>query len=66
MLELAPWCEDDLIEYLLATHPKQCGSVVGRIRAASGKSPFLGSPEICRPVLDALPRMPGHILRPAA
>lgn len=54
VLELAPWGEDDLIEYLLAVHPRNCGSVVGRLRAAAGSSQFVGSPEICRPVLDAM------------
>ena len=33
--QLAPWGNDDLIEYLLATHPEKCASVMARFSADS-------------------------------
>lgn len=51
-LELAPWSDDDLIEYLLALHPHRCASVMSRIRAAGKREQLCGSPELWAIVLD--------------
>lgn len=32
---LAPWGDDECLEYLLAAHPKRCASVMKRLRAAT-------------------------------
>lgn len=50
-LELAPWGQDEQIEYMLATHPKDCASVLGR--AQDGEL-LQGSPELWAAVLDSL------------
>lgn len=34
-LKLAPWGRDDLLEYLLATHPEACGSALSRLGPAA-------------------------------
>jgi uncharacterized protein YjbI with pentapeptide repeats len=52
--EMAPWGEDEWIEYLLATHRERCGSVVKRLRAAPDRDAFPGLPELWRVVLDEL------------
>jgi hypothetical protein len=50
--QLAPWNQDDCIEYLLAAHRAQCASVMHR--AESGARELEGSPELWRCVLDLL------------
>ncbi len=51
---LAPWEDDQIVEYLVAAHPSRCGSVMARVAAARDRR-FLGtSPELWRPVLDAM------------
>jgi uncharacterized protein YjbI with pentapeptide repeats len=50
---LAPWTEDDRIEYLLSVHPPRCASVVKRLRAADSSFPG-GNPELWRILLDRL------------
>ena len=50
--ELAPWSEDDLIEYLLAIHRSECGSVIQRLHQAADTDLLGGVPELCRVVLD--------------
>jgi len=52
--ELAAWTEDELIEYLLATHRAACESVLRRCRAAADGDRLRGNPDLWRPVLDAL------------
>src|SRR5579863_1469303 len=53
--KLAPWTDDDLIEYLLAAHRKMCESVMRRFRSSPDDKLLLGgNPELCRRVLDAL------------
>ena len=44
--ELAAWCGDDLIEYLLSTHPDRCSSVMARFTADGSKSLLDGKPEL--------------------
>jgi uncharacterized protein YjbI with pentapeptide repeats len=34
-IKLAPWGRDDLLEYLLATHPDACGAVLARLGSAA-------------------------------
>jgi uncharacterized protein YjbI with pentapeptide repeats/energy-coupling factor transporter ATP-binding protein EcfA2 len=50
---LAPWTEDDRIEYLLSVHRPRCASVMKRLGAADSSFPG-GNPELWRIVLDRL------------
>jgi uncharacterized protein YjbI with pentapeptide repeats len=50
---LAPWNQDDLIEYLLAVHRPRCAAVMGRI-CAEDHSLLDGLVELWRIVLDRL------------
>jgi uncharacterized protein YjbI with pentapeptide repeats len=54
---LAPWGDDEILEYLLAKHAQQCGSVLGRLKAAPDRHAPAGLPELWRLVLD---RMAGN------
>jgi uncharacterized protein YjbI with pentapeptide repeats/energy-coupling factor transporter ATP-binding protein EcfA2 len=51
---LAPWGEDDLVEYLLATHKDRCGSVIGRLRAAADRGLPGGNPRLWAIVLQRM------------
>jgi uncharacterized protein YjbI with pentapeptide repeats len=51
-LRLAPWGDDDRIEYLIAAHRKQCPSVMTRLGGDCGV--LQGTPELWRMVLDGL------------
>jgi uncharacterized protein YjbI with pentapeptide repeats len=51
---LAPWGNDDLLEYLLAMHPQQCGSVLARLKTAADRDLPDGVPELWRIVLDRM------------
>jgi uncharacterized protein YjbI with pentapeptide repeats len=51
---LARWTDDELIEYLLAIHPDQCGSVMGRVTVAEHRRQLLGLPQLWRIVLDEM------------
>jgi uncharacterized protein YjbI with pentapeptide repeats/energy-coupling factor transporter ATP-binding protein EcfA2 len=53
---LAPWDQDDAIEYLLATDREACASVMGRLRASRDFSFLDGIPELCSVVLDRMAR----------
>ncbi|MEX2288601.1 MAG: pentapeptide repeat-containing protein [Planctomycetaceae bacterium] len=53
-LQLAPWGEDEFIEYLLSAHHDQCASVIGRIVAAPDRQLLQGNPELSRLVLDRM------------
>src|SRR5262249_41279663 len=53
---LAPWDQDDAIEYLLATDREACASVMGRLRASRDFSFLDGIPELCSVVLDRMTR----------
>jgi uncharacterized protein YjbI with pentapeptide repeats len=59
---LAPWTRDELLEYLVAVHKCQCGSVMSRLPARGGLA-FDGSPDVWRIVLD---RMAGDASIPDA
>lgn len=52
--ELVPWGKDEWIEYLLACHPAQCKSVMGRLLADVPTSGSTYSAEIGRVVLDEM------------
>lgn len=53
-LRLAPWGQDELIEYLLSAHPQQCGSVMPRLARADDRQSIPGLPELWRIVLDRM------------
>ena len=55
-LSLAPWSDDDVIEYLLAEHPPQCPSVMRRVQEDSFRHALGGQPQLWRMVLDEMAR----------
>jgi uncharacterized protein YjbI with pentapeptide repeats/energy-coupling factor transporter ATP-binding protein EcfA2 len=52
--QMAPWGEDEWIEYLLAVHRERCASVVKRLRAAVDRDLLPSLPELWRIVLDEM------------
>ncbi len=53
---LAPWGQDDLIEYLLAAHRDRCASVMARLRHSGNLGYLRGIPELWTVVLDLMAR----------
>ncbi len=54
-LQLAPWGEDERIEYLLASDRQMCASVMARLASAKSEAARLdGIPELWRLVLDRM------------
>jgi uncharacterized protein YjbI with pentapeptide repeats len=51
---LAPWTDDDIIEYLLAVHPARCRSVMQRIRNDPFRSAVVGEPHLWHVILDEM------------
>jgi uncharacterized protein YjbI with pentapeptide repeats/energy-coupling factor transporter ATP-binding protein EcfA2 len=51
---LAPWGEDERIEYLLGRAGGKCGSVMARLKATDDDSLAEGNPELWRVVLDRM------------
>ncbi len=51
---LAPWCDDERFEYLLAAHPEQCRSVESRLRWASDRHLPGGNPQLWSVVLEQM------------
>ena len=51
-VRLEPWCQDDVIEYLLATHPGQCAAIMARINDDTDAPRLDGSPMLWRMALD--------------
>src|SRR5437660_2882733 len=51
---LAPWRQDEWIEYLLAVHPERCASVMARLCSHRGGDPLEGNPELWRIALDRM------------
>jgi uncharacterized protein YjbI with pentapeptide repeats/energy-coupling factor transporter ATP-binding protein EcfA2 len=64
-LSLAPWNRDELIEYLLGAHPRECASVMTRITKADFAA-FAGVPELWRIALDELAADPSLAGPPVA
>jgi uncharacterized protein YjbI with pentapeptide repeats len=60
-LEMAEWTDDDLIEYLAATHRQRVSAVMKRVAASSDAAAFCGSPELWRMALDALAADDAHV-----
>lgn len=54
LLQLAPWGEDECIEYLLHAHREQCTSVMRRLRDAGDLASLGGVAELVSAVLDTL------------
>ncbi len=55
VMRIAPWGRDDFIEYLLAMHPSQCASVMGRLKHSNANMLFAsGSPAVWRMILDRM------------
>ena len=54
IFRLAPWCEDERIEYLLAAARPQCASVMTRLKDSDDCRRLDGSPELWRLVLDRM------------
>jgi uncharacterized protein YjbI with pentapeptide repeats/energy-coupling factor transporter ATP-binding protein EcfA2 len=52
--QMAPWGEDEWIEYLLTVHRERCGSVVKRLRVAADRDLLPPLPELWRVVLDEM------------
>jgi uncharacterized protein YjbI with pentapeptide repeats/energy-coupling factor transporter ATP-binding protein EcfA2 len=52
--QMAPWGEDERIEYLLAAHAEKCASVIGRLHASEDGPDLGGNPELWRLVLDQM------------
>jgi uncharacterized protein YjbI with pentapeptide repeats len=52
--EMAPWTDDELIEYMLAMHRERCPAVMAKCKASAGKDLLSGNPELWRGVLDLL------------
>lgn len=53
-LEMAPWTDDDAIEYLLATHPGRCRGVMDCLKGLPQRAALDGLPELWRIVLDEM------------
>ncbi|MCI0358412.1 MAG: hypothetical protein L0211_08015 [Planctomycetaceae bacterium] len=51
-LPLAPWTDDELLEYLVAAAPDQCGSVMQRLASLANRDEIRGNPALWRAVLD--------------
>ncbi len=49
---LAPWTNDDLIEYVLSAHRACSGRVLQRFQADPARLRLAGVPQLCRQVLD--------------
>ncbi len=52
--QLSDWGDDEIIEYLLATTPSQCQSVVQRCNSSPDKQFLVGNPELTRHLIDIL------------
>jgi uncharacterized protein YjbI with pentapeptide repeats len=53
-IELAPWDDDDAIEYLLARHRQRCASVMSRWRNDPNRSELNGIAQVVGVVLDEM------------
>lgn len=53
-VNIAPWTSDDVVEYMLATHPKACQSVLERIAKDPDALLLQGNPELWVVVLEEM------------
>lgn len=53
---LAPWTDDELLEYALAAHRPGCPSIMARVHAMPDRGRLRGLPQLWSAVLDALAR----------
>ncbi|MFN0135095.1 MAG: pentapeptide repeat-containing protein [Phycisphaerae bacterium] len=53
-LRLAPWTHDDVVDYLLAVAPKQCGRVMKRVEPQLAQDEFAGYPALWTIALDEM------------
>ncbi|HSZ59366.1 MAG TPA: pentapeptide repeat-containing protein [Tepidisphaeraceae bacterium] len=53
-LEMSPWADEDLAEYLLATHPGRVRAVMGKVKNDPGAAALAGAAELWRIVLDEM------------
>jgi uncharacterized protein YjbI with pentapeptide repeats len=52
--QLAPWTDDEIVEYVLAVHRDRCESIMRRCSLGNDKEILRGNPELWRHVLDVL------------
>jgi uncharacterized protein YjbI with pentapeptide repeats/energy-coupling factor transporter ATP-binding protein EcfA2 len=53
-MQLMSWSDDDLLEYCLACHRRQCSSIVERIRVMGAEPRLQGIPQLWTMLIDAL------------
>ena len=53
-LPIAAWTDDDVIEYLLATHPTRCREVMQQWSSDEFRRKLPGAPHLCRAILDQM------------
>jgi uncharacterized protein YjbI with pentapeptide repeats len=53
-VSLADWGNDELVEYLLATHADRCASIMSRIARFERRDRLLGNPALWTAVLDQM------------
>ncbi len=54
MFDMAPWTEDDCVQYLATVHRERCASVLARIRRSKNLDALQGLPELWHIVLDVM------------
>jgi uncharacterized protein YjbI with pentapeptide repeats len=54
LFDMAPWTEDDCVQYLATVHRERCASVLARIRCSKNLDALRGLPELWRIVLDVM------------
>ncbi|HEX5244103.1 MAG TPA: hypothetical protein VFW23_12635, partial [Tepidisphaeraceae bacterium] len=54
LFDMAPWTEDDCVQYLATVHRERCASVLSRIRRSKDLEALRGLPELWHIVLDVM------------
>lgn len=54
LFDMAPWTEDDCVQYLASVHRERCASVLARIRRSKNLDALRGLPELWHIVLDVM------------
>lgn len=54
LFDMAPWTEDDCVQYLATVHRERCASVLARIRRSRNLDALRGLPELWHIVLDVM------------